>query len=119
MLKTKKKGWHLRLLISQQLAHKILNHEKMAKHSILKPLKKKSFYITSNFFVAQKLTELTNNAQIPITKRILKTADPTIVPIPTSVVDTNTPIRDIKTSGALDPAAIKVAPATSSSKLNR
>ena len=51
-----------------------------------------------------------------ITKR-LKTADPTIVPTPTSdsfVAAAN----EVKSSGADDPAAIKVAPATSSERFN-
>ena len=55
-----------------------------------------------------------NIAHMPITKRILKTAEPTMVPIPTSSNDTNTPIIDVKSSGAEPPAAMKVAPATSS-----
>ena len=35
--------------------------------------------------------KFTNNAQIPITNKILNTAEPTIVPMPTSVSATNTP----------------------------
>ena len=51
-----------------------------------------------------------------MTKR-LNTADPTIVPTPTSdsfVAAAN----EVKSSGAEDPAAIKVAPATSSERFN-
>ena len=51
-----------------------------------------------------------------MTKR-LKTADPTMVPTPTSdsfVAAAN----EVKSSGADDPAAIKVAPATSSERFN-
>ena len=66
--------------------------------------------------------------------RMLKTALPTIVPIPTSPFATNTPkefletiqfprksksmgnkpITEVNSSGADEPAAMKVAPATSS-----
>ena len=49
-----------------------------------------------------------------MTKRILNTADPTMVPIPTSENAMNTPITEVKSSGADPPAAMKVAPATSS-----
>jgi len=59
-----------------------------------------------------------NIAHMPITKRMLKTAEPTIVPIPTSSNDTNTPMTDVKSSGADPPAAMKVAPATSSAISN-
>ena len=51
---------------------------------------------------------------LPMTKRILNTADPTIVPIPTSLNAMKTPIMDVNNSGADPPAAMKVAPATSS-----
>ncbi len=44
-------------------------------------------------------------------------AYPTIVPMPTSV-STATPATEMKSSGADDPAAIKVAPATSSDRSN-
>ena len=49
-------------------------------------------------------------ARLPITY-------PTIVPTPTSVFCA-TPATDVNSSGAEDPAAIKVAPATSSDKFN-
>jgi hypothetical protein len=55
----------------------------------------------------------TNKPHIPTTKSILNTADPTIEPIPALDSLTNTLIREMKTSGAELPAAIKVAPATS------
>ena len=42
---------------------------------------------------------------------------PTIVPTPTSV-STATPATEVKSSGAEEPAAIKVAPATSSDRCN-
>jgi len=42
---------------------------------------------------------------------------PTIVPTPTSL-STVTPAIDVKSSGADEPAAINVAPATSSDKSN-
>uniref|UniRef100_A0A182JFK3 Uncharacterized protein n=1 Tax=Anopheles atroparvus TaxID=41427 RepID=A0A182JFK3_ANOAO len=45
---------------------------------------------------------------------MLKTAEPTIVPMPTSLNDTNTPMMLVNSSGALPPAAMNVAPATSS-----
>lgn len=51
-----------------------------------------------------------------MTKRMLKTADPTIVPMPTSEKATKTPITEVNSSGADPPAAMKVAPATSSEK---
>jgi hypothetical protein len=43
---------------------------------------------------------------------------PTIVPMPTLSLDINTPITLVKNSGALPPAAINVAPATSSDIAN-
>lgn len=49
-------------------------------------------------------------AQRPITKSTLKTAEPTMVPKPTSLLATKTPIKLVKNSGALPPAAINVAP---------
>uniref|UniRef100_A0A182QCL1 Uncharacterized protein n=1 Tax=Anopheles farauti TaxID=69004 RepID=A0A182QCL1_9DIPT len=54
------------------------------------------------------------SAHIPITNRMLNTAEPTIVPMPTSLNDTNTPMMLVNSSGALPPAAMNVAPATSS-----
>ena len=51
---------------------------------------------------------------LPMTKRMLNTADPTIVPMPTSLNAIKTPIMEVNNSGAEPPAAIKVAPATSS-----
>ncbi len=53
------------------------------------------------------------NAQAAITNRMLKTAEPTMVPIPTSLLAMKTPMIDVKSSGAEPPAAMKVAPATS------
>ena len=47
--------------------------------------------------------------------RILNTADPTMVPTPTSVSNA-TPTTEVNSSGADDPAAMKVAPATSSER---
>ena len=44
----------------------------------------------------------------------LKGAEPTTVPAPTVECWMKTPITDAKSSGALQPAAISVAPATSS-----
>ena len=49
------------------------------------------------------------------TKRTLKTADPMIVPNPTLDLAMNTPMMAVKSSGADPPAAMNVAPATSSS----
>ena len=46
--------------------------------------------------------------------RMLKGAEPTTVPAPTVECWTNTPIADANSSGALQPAAMSVAPATSS-----
>ena len=57
---------------------------------------------------------LANMAQHPMTKRMLKTADPTMVPMPTSLLAMKTPKREVKSSGADPPAAMNVAPATSS-----
>lgn len=59
---------------------------------------------------------LENIAHIPITNKILNTAEPTIVPMPTSSNDTNTPITDVNSSGALPPAAMNVAPAAKRNK---
>ena len=59
-------------------------------------------------------TVFEKRAHMPMTKRMLKTADPTMVPIPTSEKEMNTPMTDVKSSGADPPAAMKVAPATSS-----
>ena len=53
-------------------------------------------------------------AQAAMTKRTLKTALPTMVPIPTSETAMKTPMTEVKSSGADPPAAMKVAPATSS-----
>ncbi len=53
-------------------------------------------------------------AHIPMTKRTLKTAEPTMVPMPTSENETKTPRTEVASSGAEPPAAIHVAPATSS-----
>ena len=47
-----------------------------------------------------------------MTKRTLKTAEPTIVPKPTADC-VNVPMSEVKSSGAEPPAAMKVAPATS------
>lgn len=49
-----------------------------------------------------------------MTKRILKTAEPTMVPMPTLLCEMKTPMMEVKSSGAEPPAAMKVAPATSS-----
>ena len=62
----------------------------------------------------QRQLALKINENSPITKRILNTADPTIVPIPTSLNAIKTPIIDVNNSGAEPPAAMNVAPATSS-----
>ena len=52
-------------------------------------------------------------AHMPMTNRTLKTALPTMVPMPTSLCATKTPMMLVKSSGALPPAAMNVAPATS------
>ena len=54
------------------------------------------------------------NAQHAITKSTLNTAEPMIVPSPTSLCEMKTPTTDVESSGAEPPAAIHVAPATSS-----
>jgi hypothetical protein len=54
-------------------------------------------------------TPLEKSAHMPITKSTLNTADPTTVPIPTSL-PLKVPMRDVKSSGALPPAAMRVAP---------
>jgi len=51
-------------------------------------------------------------AHMPITKRTLKTALPTIVPNPT-VLWVKVPMKEVNSSGAEPPAAMKVAPAIS------
>ena len=53
------------------------------------------------------------NAHAAITNKMLNTAEPTMVPIPTSLLAINTPMTEVNNSGAEPPAAIKVAPATS------
>ena len=57
-------------------------------------------------------------AHMPMTKRTLKTADPTIVLKPTAPSDKKVPMKEVANSGAEPPPAISVAPATSSSILN-
>ena len=54
----------------------------------------------------------------PMMQHRLKTAEPTIVPMPTSFCTANTPISDVKSSGADEPAAMNVAPATSGESLS-
>lgn len=49
---------------------------------------------------------------------MLKVAEPTIVPIPTLFWAMNTPMTEVKNSGADPPAAMNVAPATSSDSDN-
>uniref|UniRef100_A0A1I8IDI3 OCIA domain-containing protein n=2 Tax=Macrostomum lignano TaxID=282301 RepID=A0A1I8IDI3_9PLAT len=53
------------------------------------------------------------------TNRMLNTALPTMVPMPTSLADTKEPRNDVASSGAEPPAAINVAPATSFEMRNR
>lgn len=45
-----------------------------------------------------------------MTNRMLNTADPTIVPVPTSPLAMKTPRIAVNNSGALEPAAMNVAP---------
>ncbi|RMZ95276.1 hypothetical protein BpHYR1_016869 [Brachionus plicatilis] len=59
-------------------------------------------------------TDLAVKAHRETIKSTLKTAEPTIVPTPTSLLAISTPTREVKSSGELLPAAINVAPATSS-----
>ena len=47
----------------------------------------------------------------------LNTAEPTIVPVPISLSDINTPITEVNNSGADVPIAMNVAPAMSDGKL--
>ena len=49
-----------------------------------------------------------------MTKRTLKTAEPTIVPTPCSPGAMKMVTSEVKSSGADEPAAMNVAPATSS-----
>ena len=56
---------------------------------------------------------LAAKAHAAMTNKMLKTADPTMVPMPTSLLAINTPMMLVKSSGADPPAAINVAPATS------
>ena len=67
----------------------------------------------SNRYHTYLRASLAANAHAAMTKRMLKTADPTIVPIPTSFLAKKMPIIEVNSSGADPPAAIKVAPATS------
>jgi hypothetical protein len=54
-------------------------------------------------------------AHMPMTKSTLKTAEPMMVPKPTEpLLAKKTPISDVNSSGADPPAAMSVAPATSS-----
>ena len=53
------------------------------------------------------------SAQTAMTRVMLNTADPTTPLTPISSLATKTPITEVANSGADDPAAIKVAPATS------
>ena len=55
----------------------------------------------------------------PVMHMRLKGAEPTTVPAPTVLWSMKTPIMLAKSSGALHPAAISVAPATSSGMLHR
>ena len=51
--------------------------------------------------------------------RRLNTADPTIVPMPMLDLNTNVSMKDVISSGADEPAAMNVAPATSSLRFSR
>ena len=55
-------------------------------------------------------------AQAPMTSMMLKTAEPMTPLIPISSFDTKTPITVVANSGPDEPAAMKVAPATSADK---
>ena len=57
-------------------------------------------------------------AHMPMTKRTLNTADPTMVPNPTDE-SLKVPMRDVASSGADPPAAMRVAPETSSLRSKR
>ena len=59
-----------------------------------------------------------NIAVPPMMQQRLKTAEPTMVPMPTSFFTANTPMSDVNSSGADEPAAMKVAPATSGDRLS-
>ena len=67
------------------------------------------------WFVEKKYDANEQTAGINI---ILKTAEPSIVPVPISSFDMNTPIIDVNSSGADVPIAMNVAPATSAGKFN-
>lgn len=58
-------------------------------------------------------------AEAPMMTRMLKIAEPTIVPAPISewLPGRNTAKSEVKSSGALEPTAIRVAPATSEGNL--
>ena len=56
------------------------------------------FRLVSSFFTLAEA-----KAQAAMTKRTLKTAEPTIVPMPTSLLVTNTPMMEMKSSGAEPP----------------
>ncbi len=53
------------------------------------------------------------NAHAAMTNRMLNTADPTMVPMPTSFFAKKMPMIEVNSSGAEPPAAMNVAPATS------
>ena len=61
-----------------------------------------------------------NRAEAPMMTRILKRAEPTMVPAPMSawLPGLRTAINEVKSSGALEPTAMKVAPATSEGSLS-
>ena len=56
--------------------------------------------------------------QTPMTRVMLKTADPMTPLTPMSSLATKTPMMAVANSGPEDPAAISVAPATSGGRFN-
>ena len=56
-------------------------------------------------------------AHMPMTNSTLKTAEPTMVPKPTAE-PVKVPTNEVASSGIEPPAAMKVAPATSSERLS-
>ena len=62
---------------------------------------------------------LVKSPQTPMMHRMLNAVEPTMVPTPTSPLVMKTPMTDVNSSGAELPAAMNMAPATSSLRCRR
>ena len=69
---------------------------------------KKTSGPTIQFYKRFAKTDPAIKPQAPNTNKILNTAEPTIVPMPTLDCAIKVPINDVKSSGAEPPAAMKV-----------